>query len=69
MAAAKVPDEEKVTGDKAGISHVIVERDTVFHDGAVVVRVYFDGGARWSGGYVPFTGAGKLLTKRYCAVD
>jgi hypothetical protein len=66
---AKLPDQQDTFGRRAGVTHVIVERDTTFNAGKVVVRVYFSGGARWSGGYVLFTGAGALLSKRYCAVS
>ena len=69
MSKAGITDEADTFGRKAGISHVIVERDTVFNDGHVIVRVYFSGGARWLGGYVPFSASGKVLTTQYCTVS
>ena len=53
-------------GREPGVSHIIVERDLTFHSGQVVVRVHFDGGARWTGGYVAFTARGTRLSPHYC---
>ena len=69
MFKAGLPDQPDTFGRKAGITHVMVERDTVFNAGKVIVRVYFGGGARWTGGYVPFSATGKVLSTRYCTVD
>jgi serine/threonine protein kinase len=69
MSEAGIPDQADADGDTAGITHLFVERDLAFHDGKVVVQVYFSGGARWSGGYVVFSASGSLLTDRYCQVS
>jgi len=69
MAKAGFTDQPDTFGKKAGISHVMVERDTVFNDGHVIVRVYFTGGARWSGGYVPFSATGKILSRQFCTTS
>jgi Protein kinase domain len=69
MVKAGLPDEPDSSGGRSGITHVIVERDVVFNRGAIVVRVYFGGGPRWPGGYVPFGADGKLLTTRYCSAS
>ena len=69
MNKAKLPDKPDQFGERAGISHVIVERDLTFYDGKVVVRVYFDGGAYWSGGYVPFYANGTKISDRYCTTS
>jgi serine/threonine protein kinase len=69
MTAAGLPDQPDTFGQRAGVTHVIVERDTTFNKGRVVVRVYFGGGARWSGGYVLYSAAGALLSRSYCAVS
>lgn len=67
MQRAKLPDRPDQSGDRAGITHVIVERDTAFYDGKVIVRVYFGGGGYWQGGYVPFYADGTKITDTYCA--
>jgi serine/threonine protein kinase len=66
MKKANRPDKQDEFGGRAGISHVIIERDTAFHGGKVVIRVYFDGGAYWDGGYVPFYADGTKITDSYC---
>jgi serine/threonine protein kinase len=68
MRKADLPDEPNTSGDGAGLTHVIVERDSVFLDGVVVVRVYFGGGARWDGGRMDFSGSGAVL-HNYCTID
>ena len=69
MRRGNIPDEADSFGDKAGLSHMIVERDAAFYGGKVIVRVYFDGGARWDGGYVPFYANGTKITDRYCTIS
>jgi hypothetical protein len=69
MRKANLPDVPDQFGDRAGISHVIIERDTAFYGGKVVIRVYFGGGAYWSGGYVPFYADGTKITDRYCTTS
>jgi serine/threonine protein kinase len=69
MRKANLPDVPDQFGDRAGISHVIMERDTAFYGGKVVVRVYFGGGAYWDGGYVPFYADGTKITDSYCTTS
>jgi serine/threonine protein kinase len=69
MRKANLPDKPDQFGDRAGISHVIIERDTAFYGGKVVIRVYFTGGAYWDGGYVPFYANGTKITDRYCTTS
>lgn len=69
MQKAGRPDKPDQFGDRAGLSHVIIERDTAFYGGKVVIRVYFAGGAYWGGGYVPFYADGTKITNRYCTTS
>jgi serine/threonine protein kinase len=69
MRKANLPDKSDQFGDRAGVSHVIIERDTAFYGGKVVIRVYFTGGAYWDGGYVPFYANGTKITDRYCTTS
>jgi hypothetical protein len=66
MTRAGLPDQPDAFGRRAGVTHVIVERDTVFSAGKIVVRVYFGGGARWHGGYMMYSATGRVITNRYC---
>jgi serine/threonine protein kinase len=69
MTRANLTDTADSSGRRAGVTTVIVERNSLFDSGKVVVLVYFGGGARWEGGYVPYSSTGKPLTTRYCTVS
>jgi hypothetical protein len=67
VQAAGLPDEPNMAGNLAGLSYVIVERDSLVLDGVVNVQVDFSGGARWVGGSIHFSGSGDVLFD-YCTI-